>query len=159
MKHLLWALVLLAFPGHATEVQVGATYIYRTPSEGWTAVVSESVGRRFQLSLGYISEQTCGCPTWFDGEQLLPREIPENGFFQATRVWRWQPHRFGLEFELGGVYYLNTNRAVVSNLNFAVAASILYGKWSVGWHHGSNAGSREPNLGQDLLLIGYRFGE
>jgi hypothetical protein len=61
------------------------------------------------------------------------------------------------EIGIGAAYFQNTNRALGKNLTWSLSLGFGGEHWSVRFRHFSNAGSGSPNLGQDLLTIGYEF--
>lgn len=63
-----------------------------------------------------------------------------------------------LDLGLGGVYLQNTDQWNGSHLNFSLMARYRFtDHWSLNYRHWSNAGTKAPNIGRDMLLVGWRF--
>lgn len=62
-------------------------------------------------------------------------------------------------FELGlGFAYVNVPTPYTCQLDFHLLARYrISGRWSAQWRHSSSAGSCDPNVGRDILTLGYRF--
>lgn len=59
---------------------------------------------------------------------------------------------------LGGAYLQNTDQWNGSHLNFSLMMRYRFTEhWSLNYRHWSNAGTKAPNIGRDMLLMGYRF--
>lgn len=55
---------------------------------------------------------------------------------------------------LGSAYLQNADRYNGSHLNFNLLMGVHYGKWFVRYNHFSNCGTKSPNLGRDIVLVG-----
>jgi len=150
-------LLMLAFCHESkadVSVEVGATNL----SGDWAGeglIISERFGK-YDFGIGYITEQevttTCG--------PHLPRtskcrfDLRENIFLHAQRVVQYKRCELGI----GPAFFQNTNRALGKRFTIGLMAGCrIAERWSIRVRHYSNAGSGTPNLGQDLLSIGYRF--
>lgn len=129
---------------NAIELEVGPTVLSGEYSEGGALMITETVGK-WSLGGGYVSKQTCHC--------RYPAELDENIFFQVQRVATYKK----LEVGIGPAYFQNTNRALGKNLTWSLSVGIKGEHWALRIRHFSNAGSGSPNLGQDMLLLGYAF--
>lgn len=142
------ALIVMAFvwskESSAVELEVGPTLLSGEYSEGGALLVTETVGK-FSFAGGYIYKQTCHCTD--------PADLEENIFFQVQRVAVYKK----LEVGIGPAYFQNTNRALGKNLTFSLSLGYGGEKWSIRFRHYSNAGSGSPNLGQDMITVGYSF--
>ena len=136
------------------QIELGPTNI----SGDWVGgaiVLSERFGK-YDVGIGYVSEQdinvTCGPP-------LLKSDkcdfyVKENIFVQAQRIFEFKRCEFGI----GPSYWQNTSRIFGKNFNFSLMLGCAITKRSfIRARHNSNAGSGAPNLGQDLLTVGWRF--
>jgi len=128
----------------AAEFEIGPTLLSGEFADGGMLIFTERLGK-WTLGGGYVSKQTCKCRVEVD--------LEENIFFQGQRI---VDHK-NWELGIGAAYFQNTNRALGKNLTWSL--SLGYGKehWSVRVRHWSNAGSGSPNLGQDVVTIGYAF--
>lgn len=130
---------------NATEFEVGPTLLSGEYSEGGALLLTERIGK-FEVGGGYTSKQECHC-RW-------PADLDENIFFQAQRMVRWKK----VEAGIGAAYFQNTNRALGKRLTWALSFGLVdLGHFSVQIRHYSNAGSGSPNLGQDMVTVGWRF--
>ena len=141
-------LFLLAFffsqESESAELEIGPTNLSGEWSGGGMILLTEREGK-WAFGGGYVSEQYCKC-TW-------PADIKPNIFFQVHRVIDYKNWEIGI----GPTYFQNTNRALGTNLNWGLSVGYKYKKWSIRLRHYSSAGSGTPNLGQDILTVGYRF--
>jgi hypothetical protein len=129
---------------NAAEFEIGPALLSGEYSEGGTLIFTERVGK-WSLGGGYVSEQYCHC-TW-------PTSLKENIFFQGQRIVEHKKFEIGL----GAAYFQNTNRALGKNLTWALSLGYGGEHLSVRFRHYSNAGSGSPNLGQDMVTLGYNF--
>ena len=141
-------LVILMFflyqEADAAEIEAGPAFLSGEFSEGGALLITERVGR-FSVGGGYISKQYCHCN--------YPADLRENIFFQGQRIVEYKKAEIGI----GAAYFQNTNRALGKNLTWSLSAGYGGEHWNVRIRHYSNAGSGSPNLGQDMLTVGYRF--
>jgi hypothetical protein len=141
-------LLVLAFffynEANAAEFEVGPGLLSGEYSEGGALIFTERVGM-WSIGGGYISKQYCHC--------TLPDSIKENIFFQGQRIVEYKRAEIGI----GAAYFQNTNRALGKNLTWSLSFGYGGEHWSVRFRHFSNAGSGTPNLGQDILTLGYLF--
>ena len=132
---------------HAAEIEAGPAFLSGEFSDGGAIVFNAHLTNKWYLGGGYVSEQYCHC-TW-------PTDMQENIFFHLQRRAQWR----SVEVGLGPAYWQNTNRALGKNLTWSLSLGLVGDRWSVRFRHFSNAGTGSPNLGQDMLTIGYRFDE
>ena len=141
-------IILLAFfaykEANALEIEGGPGLLSGEYSEGAAVMITESIGK-FDLGGGYVSHQVCHC-TW-------PAHLESNIFFQAQRILEYKAAEIGI----GAAYWQNTNRALGKNLTWSLSLGVGGEHWSIRLRHYSNAGSGRPNLGQDMLTLGYSF--
>lgn len=130
------------------QVEFGAGFLSGEFSQGGALILSERFGdNKYTLGLGYISEQEV---TDRSGDFY---EVRENlmVFAQRRVCQRW------LCLGIGAAYFNGINRALGSEFTAAISIEAWKGSWSLNVRHFSNAGSSVPNMGQDLLTVGYAF--
>ena len=138
-------LVFFAYKeANALELEAGPTLLSGEYSEGGALIISDRIGK-FAVGGGYIYEQVCHC--------TYPAELDTNIFFHVQRVFEYKRWELGI----GPAYFQNTNRALGKNLTWSLSLGYGGEHWSIRMRHFSNAGSGTPNLGQDMLVIGYAF--
>ena len=153
-------LLLIGFCHEAkaeVTAEAGAGFLSGEFSKGAALLVTERWGgpngSRYALGMGIISSQEV---TDRAGDLYKPRT---NLFVFAQRRVSFGSCEWGcFSLGIGPAYFNSTNRALGSN--FTAALSIEYRftpKWSINIRHFSNAGSASPNMGQDMLTIGYTF--
>lgn len=130
------------------QVEIGGGFLSGQYSKAGAISVQQRFDNKFSLGMGYISEQ------W-----VIPRKEPKT--WMQENLWvQGQRHVDLGHFDLGiGIAYFNsTNRALGSH--FVAALSVQYNvsdRWNIKLRHFSNAGSARPNMGQDMIMVGYRF--
>jgi len=146
-------LLLFAFGKEAkadVSIEIGPTFLSGEYADGQVLTLNEQFDNGYSVGVGYITKQVV---TDRDGNTFYLRE---NVFVQAMR----HVDVTG-KFNLGlGVGYVNgTNRALGSKFVFSLLVRYDFtDRWSANIRHFSNAGSSPPNMGQDMLTIGYSFG-
>ncbi len=144
------------------QIELGPTNL----SGDWAGaglLLSERFGR-YDFGIGYVSEQTVSlrtfslddpsCTRITDGINRCDFEIRENIFIHAQRIVKYKKCEMGI----GPAWFQNTSRVFGKQLNFGLMVGCnISEKVFVRIRHWSNAGSASPNLGQDLLTIGWRF--
>ena len=138
--------------GKADEVvsaEIGPTLLSGQFSEGAMLLVNYTWDDRWRIGMGVSSEQ-----------KVTPRNSPETNVRQNLYVHgqRLVHITSKLDFGLGVGYFNATTRW--NGTNFVASMSVEYNftdKWKLSFRHFSNAGSGSPNMGQDVLLIGYSF--
>lgn len=75
---------------------------------------------------------------------------PNSFAWDATYVDGFGPVDIGI----GPAYLQNTDAYNHGGANFHLLLGYHYGKWFVRFNHFSNAGSKSPNLGRDMVLVG-----
>lgn len=157
--------LILCFIGFCSEgkaevtAEVGAGLLSAQFSGGGVALVTERwggpYGSRYAVGMGFIEKQ-----------HVVDRardyyDVNENLFVFAQR--RISFDLKGCEHDcisLGlGVSYFNTlTRWNGSKFNAALSVEFRPTKrWSLNLRHFSNAGSAAPNMGQDMITVGYTF--
>lgn len=156
-----WVLVLLFLVavvfGFAREaradevtVEIGPTFLSGEFSEGVGTAMYQTWDDRWRFGMGYISQQ-----------YVEPRREPRtyvrpNLYLQGQRLVPVSER-----FKLGiGVAYMNAETRW-NGSKFVASLSIEFDineRWDVKFRHWSNAGSASPNMGQDMLVVGYSFG-
>jgi hypothetical protein len=155
MKKLTLLLLLCPLAAQAEfQIEGGPTNL----SYDWAghAYILTERERKWDFSLGWISKQNA----LLTSPDVLPRsvrtwyDIRQNMFISAQRV----VHFHDFEVGVGPAYFNNISR--VSGSHFMVGFMLGY---NINYHlfvrfrHYSNAGTKPPNLGQDMITIGYRF--
>lgn len=148
-----FVLLMLAFCHEARSevtIEAGPTFLSGDYADGGALIISERFLGRYEVHAGYIYKQqvdTCGRPD-------CKFDIEENIFFGAQRVAGWNRFKVGIGMD----YFQNRNRALGKNLTFSLLLGYEIGdNYVLRIRHMSNAGSGAPNLGQDMLTIGWRF--
>jgi hypothetical protein len=129
------------------RIEAGPTLLSGEYGDGGMLMFTEKFGD-WSFGMGYITKQQVEDRAGDDNK------LKENLFFQAQRHVEWKE----IELGLGMAYFNNTNRALGKKM--AASLSIHWNiddQWSLGFRHYSNAGSGSPNMGQDALLVGWRF--
>lgn len=166
------ALLLVSFlaqdAGAATwQLSAGATL-----EEGGAFEVARR-SKRWELALGYVTEQrvlvnyitpTCpylGAPP--DACTTDVRHVHESvdpyAYFSVQRRFEFrQGARLRPLAGLGIVAQSDTNEYVSTPVNFSLSLGLAVGeRVSLEWRHFSNGGVEGPNLGQDTVLMRWRF--
>lgn len=108
------------------------------------------------LSLGFADRQSRTDFTYACGILLIGENGP-NANQLAAQCQVIDGFR-RLDLGLGAVYLQNTDQWNGSHLNFSLLARYRFtDRWSLAWRHFSNAGTKYPNIGRDMVLVGYRF--
>ena len=146
---LLVSFIFMAKSEAEMRVEVGMGMLSGDWSNGVGLLISEKIGDgKYSVGLGYLQEQ-----------EVVDRhhryyDIDENLFVQAQRHVMWKK----LEISVGAAYFNATNRALGSNFTAALGVHYNFSdSLSLGFRHYSNAGSGTPNMGQDILMVGWRF--
>jgi hypothetical protein len=155
------ALFLLLFSTAQAEFNI--EYGKANLSAEWTGptVVVNERWDNWLVGIGWTGNQSVtpdGIRNWYQenrpGEPIPSTPVGKNLFFHGQRLLRMG----GFEIGIGPAYFQNENRAL--GKQFVVSASVGYHindhVW-IGIRHFSNAGSGKPNMGQDMLNIGYIF--
>ncbi len=136
------------------QLELGATNL----SGDWAGgalLLSERFGK-YDLGIGYVSEQsvTVTCGPHLPAIPKCDFDIRENIFIHAQRIVKYKRCEMGI----GPAWFQNTSRVFGKQLNFGLMVGCnISEKVFVRIRHWSNAGSASPNMGQDLLTIGWRF--
>ena len=139
--------------------ELGAGVLSGQFSGGEVAIITERWGgpykSRYAIGMGFINDQ-----------HVIDRardryEVRANLFVFAQR--RVSFNLKGCEWDcislgLGVAYFNNTSRWNGSKFNAALSIEARpTDRWSINIRHFSNAGSAKPNMGQDMITIGYTF--
>ncbi len=142
-----------------------------TRSEGSALEISRST-TRWETALGYVSEQRVNVRTLQDlcttgpagpacvtQSETVRRTVDSYGYLSVQRRFAFRPEETVKPIlGFGVVANSDTNPYVSSALTFSLSAGLQIGtRWSLEWRHFSNAGLKQPNLGQDMLLLRGRF--
>ena len=138
-----------------TSIEVGPTLLSSQFSKGGAFLASEfwggEYGDKYSVGVGYIYKQEVT-----DRNNNFS-EIQENIFIQGQRRF-CAVERNHACFGIGVAHFQNTNRALGATFNIAVSIEVRpQERLSINLRHYSNAGSAVPNMGQDMITIGYRF--
>lgn len=145
-------LVLLGFLAYevradTTTFEGGVTLLNTNNSGGESIMISERWNDTWAVGIGLIGEQ----------KDKYDRNIDNNMLLYGQRL----VYGPGWLSELGlgfGISYLNNTTTVTgTHLNYMLSVEYGYQDWYLIYRHMSNAGSRAPNTGQDLLSVGYKF--
>ena len=142
-----------------------------TRSDGSAVEISRSTAH-WETALGYVSNQEVNVHTLQDtcvagvaGPECVTlsatvrRSVDGYGYLSVQRRFLFRRDA-SLQPILGFGVVANsdTNPYVSSALTFSLSAGLRLAKrWSVEWRHFSNAGLKQPNLGQDILLLRGQF--
>ena len=139
--------------------ELGMGFLSGEVSKGAALIVTERWGgphgSRWSVGLGYISKQEVT-----DRSQDA-YDVQENLFILAQRRVSFNIKGCShdcISLGIGPAYFNGTSRW--NGSKFVAALSVEFRPtehWSVNIRHFSNAGSARPNMGQDLLTIGYTF--
>ena len=163
MNSRIFLILLLMFVGEARAemtLELGLPLLSGEHRGGGALLVTDRwggpYGSRYVVGLGYISEQEVN-PTF-----ELPSDVRENLYVSIQRRMSFTidgcPDWDCISIGLGVAYFNGTNRALGSNFNVALSVEVRPDKrWSVNLRHYSNAGSDIPNMGQDMITLGYTF--
>lgn len=165
---ILFILLLLAFFAQESRAETVFEVGINNVSGEWTTGVvalQERITPKYAIGLGYMQEQkinTCGRPD-------CGFTIQEQLFVGFERLVRWNRVTLGI----GPYWFQNKNRITSCNFNARLSAEYrLSSRMSVKLSHFSNAGTCKEltvraddgthytnrfNLGQDSLLLTYRF--
>ena len=128
--------------------------------------------KKWDLAFGYVGSQVIDAimKTDFCAEpfQLPPCErlfvdttLKVQPYYYASvqRILELRSERFIRPFAgLGLSAYSGTNPLVSSPIGFSVSLGINLGeRFTLQWRHFSNGGLDDPNLGQDILMAGWRL--
>ena len=152
------ALVALLFSASAnseSQVELGIGFLSSQFSKGGSIALHEmwggSHGTKYSVGMGYIYKQEV------TDRKGYFSELNENIWVEAKRRFCWvEGNRVCLG--IGPSYFQNTNRALGKNFNIAVSLEIRpQNRVTINIRHYSNGGSGVPNMGQDMLTVGYLF--
>jgi hypothetical protein len=161
--------VLLCPFAHADNLRmsVGVT---RYSSE--SLELAYSIRKKWDIALGYVGSQTldanihtntCKDPSLKPpcDHVVLTGEMELNSYYYASfqRIHEFRRDRTIRPFAgIGLAAYTDTNPLISSPLGFSLSAGMNIGeRFDVQWRHFSNAGFEKPNMGQDMLLAGWRL--
>lgn len=85
--------------------------------------------------------------------QAALTKIESQTAVQALYVRKWRQ----LEFGVGAVYLAHTDNLNGSHLNFSLMAGYALKNLHITYRHWSNADTKYPNYGRDMVLVGWRF--
>ena len=131
-----------------TWIEGGATFLSSEYSEGAALFFSEVWGDdKYLIGFGIVGDQT-------GRFSKKPLAVKSNMVVHAQRLATYRRVTLGL----GIASWQHTNRALGDEFTFSLSMSYRLGEnWDVRYRHFSNGGTQQPNSGQDILFIGYRF--
>jgi Lipid A 3-O-deacylase (PagL) len=134
------------------QTEIGATMVRGSAVAAGASVRWPEAGPRtsdWECGLFLISEYQY---TRQQVEATQPTQAIANCLLVGHVVRRW------VDFGVGPAYLQNTDFINGSHFNFALLARLRpTERLTVSWRHWSNAGSVKPNLGRDVLLVGWSF--
>lgn len=132
-----------------TGVEVAGGFLSGSFSRGGALYLNERFHKKYSVAMGYISEQ------WVTPRKEPRTYVRPNLCFQAMRHVGVTEN---FELGLGPAYCTATNRALGSNVSAALEMRYYLGARGYAFlRHYSNAGSKPPNMGQDIIGLGFRF--
>jgi hypothetical protein len=166
---MLAAALLLADGARAAEWQLsggptleeGGTLELARHSRGWELALG--VVSRQRVRINYISPDCPyeGAPTDICGVQVrrTMEEVSPYAYFSVQRRFAFRDgRRVRPLLGIGLVGTTDTNEYVSTPLNLSLSAGLALGQQlSLEWRHFSNADVQRPNLGQDAVLLRWRF--
>ena len=142
-----------------TRFDWGATFAGGKYTNGSAVFLSEVWQDKYLIGLGLVGDQHRIFNTWgIEPGKAVPVKITvkSNMMVQAQRLVTYKRVTLGV----GVAHWQHTSRILGDEFTFALSLSYRLGdSWDLRYRHFSNAGTASPNAGQDLLLIGYRFGK
>ena len=167
------SLLLCLAPGLIAGAQAATWQLAAGPtrSEGSAVEIARSTAR-WETALGYVSSQEVDVNTVQDlciagaaGPECVTvhstvrRSVDEYAYLSVQRRFAFRTDRTVRPIlGFGIVGNTDTNPYVSSPLTFSLSAGLRLGeRWSLEWRHFSNAGMKQPNLGQDILLLRASF--
>lgn len=107
---------------------------------------------QLELTAGYIGP-------WSGDDR---GDVDDYGYASAQYIVRlpgsWRLVSIGAGLMARSTGSGNVDELLPSWWNFSLSAGIDLAHWRVNYRHFSNANMKEPNRGQNLLLLSYRFG-
>lgn len=134
-----------------TSVELGGTMLSGQYGQGTALILSETWKDKYSIGFGYITKQEV------TDRSGTTYSLRENVFVQGVRhIDITEKFNLGL----GASYFNDTNRALGSQFAFSLLMRYdITDRWNINFRHYSNAGSKRPNMGQDMLTVGYRLGK
>ena len=136
--------------------EVGSGFLSGQFSKGAALIVTERwADNKWSAGMGYISQQEVT-----DRYENF-HKLHENLFFMVQRRVSFDIkgcRHDCISLGIGPAYFNRISRW--NGSNFVAALSVEFRPtehWSVNIRHFSNAGSASPNMGQDMLTVGYTF--
>ena len=159
MRYLLPLILLCGAANAETRIEVGPTLLSDEFSSGVSVSVIERTDK-WDFGITWTSEQDVW-PGWEKRNGYGPAHLERNAGVFVQRHWTLASVEevYEIKIGIGVAYWANKNRALGSNLTFPVVLEIPtpLERWTIHFRHFSNAGSATPNLGQDMITIGYSF--
>lgn len=107
--------------------------------------------RKWELAVGYIAEQLDACD--FDCDKVDPY-----GYASVTRIVFFPlAYDVNIVMGLGLMAATETNPLLSRATNLSVQAGLEIKRIRIQFRHFSNGGTKTPNYGQNMLLIGVGF--
>lgn len=151
------AFIIILMLGFAREskaddvvsAEFGPTVLSGQFSDSAALIVNYQWNDRWLVGMGLTGPQ-----------KVIPRKEPETDVRTNLMVHGQRRVHLSDRWALGlGVAYWNAKtRWNGSNMTASMSIEFeLNDKWDIKFRHFSNAGSASPNMGQDMLVIGYTF--
>ena len=140
-------LLLLSFPAFA-GITVSGGITERDSENRKTEVFETSLERDgWQVAGGYVGDQGITGDFWYlSGQRMAQKDFgllaPFFAFGVSVRTW--------ME---------GNDESLSSPVNFSVSLGTDVGPVRIQWRHMSSGGLLSPNQGQNMLLVGWKFGK
>jgi len=138
-----------------TWLEVGATFVGDTNTNGSTLFISEVWQDKYLLGLGLVGDQQI--PNKFSSMKI---DVRSNMVFHAQRLITYRAVTLGV----GVATWQHTSRIFGDTFTFSLSLAYKRPEYWWGWlpndiryRHFSNGGTASPNTGQDLLFLSWRF--
>jgi len=142
-----------------TDIEWGATFAGGKYTHGSALFFSETWDDKYLIGFGLVGDQHRIFNTWgIVPGRAVPTKITvkSNMMVQAQRLVTYKKVTLGI----GVAKWQHTSRIFGDTFTFALSLSYeINNSWDFRYRHFSNGGTASPNSGQDILLIGYRFGK
>lgn len=147
MKYVAMLLLFCAPTVHAADLMfLGGQTVLRSTTDAFEVTLTEPYkkGYSFQEAVSYVGQSK------YDDWYPQPSKVSAIG--RVVKTWH------GIFAGLGLSYASRTDLFNGSALNFNEAVGVtIANHLVVQFEHTSNAGIVKPNVGRNLLLVGYRF--
>lgn len=144
---------------YATRLNSAVVEASWQPTSRWDLAVGYLAGQETPCDAcrqsGYVAFQT---PDGIEYEYVDQQDADPYWYLSGTRTFNFDLGRgFTAVTGVGLMVASETNVLLSRSVNFSLQAGLQYKRVRFQYRHFSNAGTKLPNLGQNLLLIGYQF--